>query len=111
MVHIGATKGRVVFLVRLRPGAEDAFLEAYETIRHEVAGGVAGHVVDQVCRLRDDPERWLITSEWDTLERFREWERSPDHRELAAPLRACIAEAQSLQYDVVAETSASEVHG
>jgi heme-degrading monooxygenase HmoA/nucleotide-binding universal stress UspA family protein len=107
-MRMSSSKGRVVFLIRLRPGAEADFLTAYESIRHEVAGGVAGHRVDQVCRLRDDPDRWLITSEWETLERFLDWERSDGHRELAAPLRACIAEAQSLKFDVVAETSASE---
>ena len=97
-------KGRVVFLIDLKPGAEEAFLAAYEQIRHEVAGGVDGHLVDQVCRLRGDDDRWLITSEWQRLEHFLDWERSDGHRELAKPLRDCIASARSLQFDVVEET-------
>jgi heme-degrading monooxygenase HmoA len=97
-------KGRVVFLVDLKPGAEEAFLAAYEQIRHEVAGGVDGHLVDQVCRLRGDGGQWLITSEWRRLEHFLDWERSDGHRELAKPLRECIAGARSLQFDVIAET-------
>jgi heme-degrading monooxygenase HmoA len=97
-------KGRVVFLIELKPGAEEAFLAAYEQIRHEVAGGVAGHVADQVCRLRGDARQWLITSEWERLEHFLEWERSDGHRELARPLRECIARARSLKFDVVEET-------
>lgn len=101
-----AAKGRVVFLLELKPGAEDAFLAAYERIRHVVAGGVDGHVVDQVCRMRGEPNQWLITSEWASLEYFLEWERGQDHRDLAAPLRACIASARSLKFDVVAETRA-----
>lgn len=99
-----SAKGRVVFLIELKPGAEQAFLTAYERIRHIVAGGVDGHVADQVCRMRDDAQQWLITSEWLRLEDFLEWERGEEHRQLAAPLRACIASARSLKFDIVAET-------
>jgi heme-degrading monooxygenase HmoA len=97
-------KGRVVFLIDLKPGAEEAFLAAYEQIRGQVAGSVSGHLVDQVCRLRDGGDQWLITSEWQRLEHFLAWERSDDHRELAKPLRECIASARSLKFDVVEET-------
>jgi heme-degrading monooxygenase HmoA len=97
-------KGRVVFLITLKPGSIAAFLEAYERIRDDVAG-VRGHIVDQVCRLRDgDDGTWLITSEWQSLECFLAWERSDGHRELAKPLRACIAAARSMTFDVVEET-------
>lgn len=101
-------KGRVVFTVHLKPGAEQRFRDAYEQIRHEVARTVPGHIVDQLCQLRDDDESWLITSEWESLDHFYEWERSPGHRELAGPLRECIAGAQSLKYDVVEETRGGE---
>jgi heme-degrading monooxygenase HmoA len=96
-------KGRVVFLVRLHAGAGERFLTAYEAVRHEVSS-VAGHLRDQVCRQDNDPDQWLITSEWQTLECFREWEATPEHRELAAPLRACIAQARSLRFEVIEET-------
>lgn len=96
-------KGRVVFLIRLKPGSTAAFLTAYERIRDDVAG-VDGHIVDQVCRLRDGDDGWLITSEWRSLECFLAWERSAAHRELAKPLRDCIASAQSMKFDVVAQT-------
>ena len=96
-------KGRVVFLIRLMPGAADDFVAAYERIRADVAS-VDGHIVDQVCRMRGEDEEWLITSEWRSLECFLAWERSASHRELAKPLRDCIASARSLQFDVVEET-------
>ena len=98
-------KGRVVFLIDLKPGARDRFLAAYERIRHDVAEGVPGHLVDQVCRLREgDDTSWLITSEWESLEHFLEWERSDALRDLAKPLRDCIAGARSLKFDVIEET-------
>jgi heme-degrading monooxygenase HmoA len=99
-------KGRIVFLIRLKPGAEEQFLAAYESIRHVVAEGVPGHLVDQVCQSAEDPDRWLITSEWETLEHFLTWERDPSHRDLAKPLRECMAESESIKFEVRAETSA-----
>jgi heme-degrading monooxygenase HmoA len=98
-------KGRVVFLIRVKPGTGDQFLEAYEGIRHLVAEGVDGHLVDQVCQSPDDPESWLITSEWESLEHFLAWERTEEHRDLVKPMRDCFAEAKSLKFEVREETS------
>lgn len=100
-------KGRVVFTIRLKPGLQDRFLEAYESIRHDVAQGVKGHLVDQVCQDPKDPDLWLITSEWESLDDFLAWEATEEHRELAKPLRDCFAEARSLKYVVREETSAA----
>ena len=97
-------KGRVVFLIRIKPGTQEAFLDAYEQIRHLVAGGVPGHLVDQVCQSPDDPDSWLITSEWERLEDFMEWEATQEHRDLVKPMRDCFAEARSLKFVVRQET-------
>lgn len=97
-------KGRVVFLIRLKPGLEAEFLRAYESIRHEVAQGVKGHLVDQVCQSPTDPDQWLITSEWESLDDFLAWERTEEHRELVKPMRECMAEARSLKFVVREET-------
>jgi heme-degrading monooxygenase HmoA len=98
-------KGRVVFLIRLKPGVTgEQFLEAYEAVRYEVAQGVKGHIVDQVCQSPEDPMNWLITSEWESIEDFYEWERTPEHREQAKPMRDCMDQADSYKYVVKAET-------
>ena len=98
-------KGRVVFLIRIKPGTQEQFLKAYEGIRHLVAEGVDGHLVDQVCQAPDDPDSWLITSEWESLEHFLAWERTEEHRDLVKPMRDCFAEARSLKFEVRQETS------
>jgi heme-degrading monooxygenase HmoA len=98
-------KGRVVFLIKTKPGAQEQFLEAYQGIRHLVAEGVEGHLVDQVCQQPDDPDSWLITSEWESLEHFLVWERTQEHRDLVKPMRECFAEARSLKFEVREETS------
>ena len=100
-------KGRVVFHIHLKPDHEADFLQAYESIRHEVAQGVPGHLVDQVCQSTEEPLDWLITSEWESLDDFLAWEATEEHRDLARPLRECMAEARSLKYVVREETSAS----
>jgi heme oxygenase (mycobilin-producing) len=97
-------KGRVVFQVHLKPGREKDFLTAYEAVRHLVARGVKGHLVDQICQAIDDPLSWLITSEWESIEDFLEWERQPEHRELVKPMRDCWDQAKSLKYVVRLET-------
>lgn len=98
-------KARIVFLLKLQPGSSERFLEAYEQVRHEVATGVPGHLMDQVCQDPADPDSWVITSEWESLEAFLEWERTEEHRDLVKPMRECFAEARSLKYEVRAETT------
>ncbi len=97
-------KGRIVFLIRIKPGTQEQFLSAYQGIRNLVAEGVPGHLVDQVCQSPDDPESWLITSEWETLDHFLDWERTEEHRDLVKPMRDCFAEARSLKFEVTEET-------
>ena len=97
-------KGRVVFLLKLKPGASEQFLETYEGVRHEVAGGVKGHIVDQVCQSPEDPDSWLITSEWESIDDFFAWEATEEHREQAKPMRDCMAQADSYKFVVREET-------
>lgn len=107
--HNDTGHARIVFLVRVPAERTDEFLRAYENIRYEVASGVPGHILDQVCQSPADPEQWLITSEWETLDHFVRWERSPGHRDLAGPMRACMTEARSIKFVVRKETRASRL--
>ncbi|TDB79149.1 MULTISPECIES: antibiotic biosynthesis monooxygenase [unclassified Micromonospora] len=97
-------RARIVFLVRVAQERTEDFLRAYEAVRHLVAEGVPGHLVDQVCRSVTDPEQWLITSEWESLADFEAWERSPEHREQVRPMRECFTDARSLRFVIHAQT-------
>jgi len=101
-------RARIVFLFRVPASRQEAFLSAYERIRHLVAAGTPGHLADQVCQSGDDPEQWLITSEWRDLEAFLAWERTDEHRALVRPMRECITDARSLRFAVVHETRGIE---
>ena len=100
-------RARIVFLFRVPASRQPAFLSAYERIRHLVAG-TPGHLADQVCQSGDDPEQWLITSEWRDLEAFLAWERTDEHRALVRPMRECITDVRSLRFAVVYETRGIE---
>lgn len=94
---------RVVFLLTLKPGMEKTFLDAYEAVRWAVAS-VPGHLGDQVCQSTDDPDAWLLTSQWRSAEDFLAWERTPEHRALAAPMLSAVSHRRSLRYVVHRET-------
>jgi heme-degrading monooxygenase HmoA len=102
----GTERVRVVFLLRLRPDAADEFRRAYEKVRWQVAA-TPGHLGDQLCQSVADPDQWMITSEWAGLEDFLAWERTTDHRRLAAPMMACVVERTSLRFTVRAVTGTS----
>jgi heme oxygenase (mycobilin-producing) len=97
-------RARFLLQVHLKPGCEEDFLRAYRPIADRVARGVPGHLVHQLCQSVDDPQNWLITTEWETMEACLEWERSPEHRELVKPLRECWDEAKSAKYLVQVDT-------
>jgi heme-degrading monooxygenase HmoA len=103
------SRARIVFLIRVPAEKTAEFLRAYDKIRYEVAEGVPGHLLDQVCQSLTDPEQWLITSEWESLDAFVTWEQSPGHRELARPMRECMTEAKSLKFVIREETSKSRL--
>jgi heme-degrading monooxygenase HmoA len=93
-----------VLQVRVKPGQEDEFLRRYDALSERVAEGVEGHVVHQLCQGIDEPDRWLILSQWENLEASQAWDRSQEHRDLTLPLRECWDEAQRTGYVVRLET-------
>lgn len=96
-------RARIVFLIRVPEERWAEFLTAYEDVRLLVAM-TPGHLQDQVCQSSSDPEQWLITSEWETLDDFVAWERTDEHRETVKSMRECMTEARSLQFEIRAET-------
>jgi heme-degrading monooxygenase HmoA len=99
----GTSRLRVLFLMDVLDDHQERFLEAYERIRHQVAD-VPGHISDQLCRSLGNSSQWLITSEWESSEPFLAWVDSPAHRELVAPMSACLGSNSSLRYVILRET-------
>src|SRR3984957_14217502 len=97
---------RVLFVMDVLDDHQDRFLEAYEQIRHQVAA-VPGHISDQLCQSLGNSSQWLITSEWESSEPFLAWVDSADHREMMAPMSACLGDRDSQRYVIMRETPES----
>ena len=97
---------RVIFRLRVADGSEERFLAAYRQVSHQVSE-VDGYLGDQLCQSEEDPADWVITSEWSSPAQFHAWEATPGHREIAAPLMACVTARNSLRYHVRLATTAA----
>ncbi len=90
---------RFILDVTLKPGSEDDLLRAYGKLRERVAEqpGLLGH---QLCQAIDDPTRWQVISEWESLEASAAWDQSDEHRALIGPMRACFLRASNTKLEV-----------
>lgn len=98
-----AAPARILFTVTVADGKEADFLAAYEKVRYSVMK-TPGHIRDQICQASDDPQRWLITSEWTSLTEFFAWEKSEEHKEMVRPMRECYTATEFRSFSVVSET-------
>jgi heme-degrading monooxygenase HmoA len=85
--------------VRIKPGTEEELTRAYAALRERVEqeDELISH---QLCQSGDEPERWLVLSEWETAEASARWDASEEHARLLAPMRACFAGAARARFDV-----------
>lgn len=74
-------------------------MSAYAPLRARVAQE-PGLVSHQLCESSEDGERWLVISEWESIELSNAWDASEDHARLLAPLRACFAQASRSSFHV-----------
>lgn len=95
---------RFVVTVRLKPGTEGDFVAAYQAMHERVMEGIPGHVSHQLCRSLDDPLDWVITSEFESVETWRSWDESDEHRSIIAPFRQFFERGSSVGYEVRLES-------
>lgn len=91
---------RFVLEFQVSPGREEDVRRAYSALRARLEQGVPGLLGHQLCQNVDDPQRFIITSEWEDLEASTSWDRSAEHNELVRPLRQCFEQAGSTKYVV-----------
>jgi heme-degrading monooxygenase HmoA len=85
---------RVLRQLHVREGREAEFVEHYRSVL-ERAERFPGHLGEQLCRSLDDPTRWLLTSEWESLQSVQRWRTDPDHQALVRPMNDCLHEDRS----------------
>ncbi|GAA1858979.1 antibiotic biosynthesis monooxygenase family protein [Asanoa iriomotensis] len=74
-----------VLLYAVAPDGE-AVTATYHRVSTELAG-TAGLLGNELLRSVYEPERFIVISEWESLDAFRAWERGSAHRATTAPLR------------------------
>src|SRR5947209_8740360 len=77
---------RALLEMRVRSGQEEEFVEAWLEVAR-LAAAAAGNVRQALLRDPHDRSRFVICTDWITIEDFRAFERSPEQEVATAPLR------------------------
>jgi heme oxygenase (mycobilin-producing) len=75
-----------VLLFLSAPHAPQAVADAYHRVSRALAA-TPGLLHNSLLEDIDCPGRFIVVSEWASIEAFRAWEEGPDHRAATAPLR------------------------
>jgi len=73
----------LLFAADARPGG---VAEAYHRISADLLG-TPGLVRNTLLQRDDAPDRFVVHSEWESMDAFRRWEEGAEHRSATAPLR------------------------
>jgi heme-degrading monooxygenase HmoA len=91
---------RASLYMKVKAGRGEDFERAWRQIADEVSKA-PGNVRQALTRDPDDPDSFVVTSDWDTREAFHEFERSPEQDDLTAPLRELRESARMTVHELV----------
>jgi heme-degrading monooxygenase HmoA len=91
---------RATLHMKVKDGRGADFERAWRAIAEEVRI-VPGNLRQALTRDADDPDSFVVTSDWSSREAFGEFERSPAQDELTAPLRELRATARMTVHELV----------
>jgi heme-degrading monooxygenase HmoA len=77
---------RILVFAKIKPGEEQAFEDAYAEVTRKVKG-TPGHVCDELLRDTGEKGSYILLAEWESRERFLEWENDPVHMATTTPMR------------------------
>lgn len=78
---------RATLTMKVKPGRGGDFERAWNAISVKVRTA-PGNLRQALLKAPDDPDSFVVTSDWETREQFQAFERSPEQDDLTAPLRA-----------------------
>jgi heme-degrading monooxygenase HmoA len=91
---------RATLYMTVKEGRGPDFELAWRAIAEQVKA-VPGNVRQTLARDPEDPDSFVVTSDWSSREVFGEFERSPEQDELTAPLRELRSSARMTVHDIV----------
>lgn len=93
---------RATLQMKVKDGRGEEFERAWRAIAEEVRRA-PGNLRQTLSRDPQDPDSFVVTSDWSSRERFSEFERSPEQDDLTAPLRELRASATMTVHDLVVD--------
>jgi heme-degrading monooxygenase HmoA len=91
---------RATLYMKVKAGRGADFEDAWHKIAEEVRKA-PGNVRQTLSRDPDDPDSFVVASDWEDREAFGRFERSPEQDELTAPLRELRESARMTVHEVV----------
>lgn len=91
---------RATLYMNVKDGRGGDFERAWRAIAEEVRR-VPGNLRQALSRDPEDPDSFIVTSDWSNREVFGEFERSSEQDDLTAPLRELRASARMTVHDLV----------
>lgn len=77
---------RMMVFATIKEGEGEAFEQAYLEVTRKVQG-TPGHISDELLRSDEDPNKYILLSEWESKEAFLAWEDAPIHMGTTTPMR------------------------
>jgi heme-degrading monooxygenase HmoA len=71
---------------KIKSGEQAAFEAAFAEVTRKVKG-TAGHIRDELLHDTNDPESYILLSEWESKAAFLAWEDAPVHKQTTTPMR------------------------
>jgi heme-degrading monooxygenase HmoA len=91
---------RATLYMKVKDGRGSDFEREWRAIADEVRK-VPGNVNQALSRDPEDPDSFVVTSDWRTREEFGKFERSPEQDDLTAPLRDLRESARMTVHELV----------
>jgi heme-degrading monooxygenase HmoA len=91
---------RASLYMKVKAGRGADFERAWRQIADEVRKA-PGNVRQALTRDPDDPDSFVVTSDWDSPEAFHQFETSPEQDDLTAPLRDLRESARMTVHELV----------
>jgi heme-degrading monooxygenase HmoA len=91
---------RATLHMKVKDGRGQDFEREWRAIAEEVRK-VPGSLRQTLVRDPDDPDSFVVTSDWSSREAFGQFERSEEQDELTAPLRELRSSARMTVHELV----------
>jgi heme-degrading monooxygenase HmoA len=90
----------MMVFAKIKEGEGEQFEKAFAEVTRKVKG-TPGHISDELLRSDDDPNSYILLSEWESKEAFLAWEDAPIHMQTTTPMRPhWLGRVQRKIYDI-----------